>query len=533
MSQSTRPRYTLRDLPLPAKLVVSTFLMAVGLGYFSALVQLHIAHSDQQGSPLPTPDDVVKRFSYFELHKPGEPPKSHVEELISGHREDGWGPSNMTPAFFSRSSGYQPYAKMKPSDPARKAVDDQREGERKALIAFINMDPDKRAEAYRRNEMPFPEKWGKHPITPAYVLGDLAGGPPKSQIERLVSGPRDGELTESNMTPAFFEKSPDYARAAKRNKAKVDAEREGERLAVVASTRLPAAKQRAAYEADAMDLPAGMKDQPITEDYVDGDKVMVKSILADRCGRCHDNQQAPNFPDFAALQPLITPPPPREPAIKVTSIINDRCGRCHNENQAPQFPDYASLEPLITPAPAEQPREAFGQKWVGSSSTMKTSELVRSTHAHALSFAVLFGLTGFIYAFSSHPGFFRGLLAPVVLFAQVLDVSCWWLARLDLDHGGPLFALAIMGTGGVVGLGLTLQIVLSLFDMYGLKGKAVLVLFLLAGAAILGTVYAMAIHPSLEEQKRRALTPTEVEQPEEPPPQPQDPGRGGKRVQDA
>ena len=63
---------------------------------------------------------------------------------------------------------------------------------------------------------------------------------------------------------------------------------------------------------------------------------------------------------------------------------------------------------------------------------------------------MLWMLTGLIFAFSSYAKWFRCILAPLVLLAQVADVSCWWLARL---HGvGPYFALAIIGTGTVVGL---------------------------------------------------------------------------------
>ena len=38
-------RLTLRALPLAARLVLAVFLIAVGLGYGSALVQLHFQHA--------------------------------------------------------------------------------------------------------------------------------------------------------------------------------------------------------------------------------------------------------------------------------------------------------------------------------------------------------------------------------------------------------------------------------------------------------------------------------------------------------
>jgi hypothetical protein len=89
-----------------------------------------------------------------------------------------------------------------------------------------------------------------------------------------------------------------------------------------------------------------------------------------------------------------------------------------------------------------------------------------------------------------------------VLVAQVADVACWWLARLE-PPAGPYFALAIMATGAIVGLGLVAQIVLSLWNMYGAKGKLVLVVLFLVGAGLFGLTYVKVIEPQL--QAERAL----------------------------
>jgi hypothetical protein len=93
---------------------------------------------------------------------------------------------------------------------------------------------------------------------------------------------------------------------------------------------------------------------------------------------------------------------------------------------------------------------------------------------------MLFTMTGLIFAFTGLPGIVRGIVGPLVLVAQVADVACWWLARLP--DVGPYFAMAVIATGGVVGLGLTTHILVGLFSMYGPKGKVVLVLlFAVAG----------------------------------------------------
>lgn len=386
MSVAAHPRFTLRDLPLPAKLVVSAFLLSVGLGYFSALVQLHFKHSSMAGSPLPTPADVVERFSHYREFD-GVYPKSKIEELISGDPYGAFNKANMTPAFFGESEGYRKTAKRPKDDPVRKAVDDARHGERLALIAFINS---------------------------------------------------------------------------------------------------PAAARKAAYDADAFDLPPDRKDKPITDGYAADGKLKVKTLIDERCGTCH------------------------------------KAG-----GQSPNLADWKELEPLIT-APKTETYESGGKVWVQSPKTMTLDGLTQSTHAHLLSFAVLFALTGFVYAFTSHPGLLRGVLAPVVLVAQVADVSCWWLARLDLPYG-PLFAQAIMATGGVVGLGLALQIVFSLFDMYGVKGKLVLLLLFLAAGGGFYVLYDQKIKPWLAEEKARTVKPP-ADQPQEPNPDGNDGKKPGGRT---
>jgi len=60
-----------------AALVIAAFLMSVGLGYASAMVQLHFQHASP-GNPLPSADDVVRHFH-------GDPdPKARVRRLVRG-----------------------------------------------------------------------------------------------------------------------------------------------------------------------------------------------------------------------------------------------------------------------------------------------------------------------------------------------------------------------------------------------------------------------------------------------------------------
>jgi hypothetical protein len=365
----TPTRFTLRQLPFPAKLVLSCFLIAVGLGYFSALVQLHLQHSSRNGEHLPGPGDVIEVF-----------------------------------------------AGKKKADPSE------------------------------------------------------AGAKPVSKIERLIMGPVEGKPWngQGSMAAAFFHKDgAGYARRVKENPAVRD-EREGERKALQAWLNAPDEDRRKAYDADAYPLPPELVGQPLTADYRanNGGSAKVKSILTDRCARCHSKGEAQEqFPLETYTQ-----------VVKYTTLVS-----------------------------ADAPVDG----WVKSERQISIEKLTQSTHAHLLSFAVLFTLTGLVFAYTDYWSWLRCVLGAGVLIAQVVDIACWWLARID--GVGVVFAAAIIFTGGVVAMGLVAQIVLSLFNMYGPKGKTVVALLLLLGAAILGVVYVQAIAPALKAQ-REAL----AVKPEEP-----------------
>jgi cytochrome c553 len=61
--------------------------------------------------------------------------------------------------------------------------------------------------------------------------------------------------------------------------------------------------------------------------------------------------------------------------------------------------------------------------------------------------------------------------------------------------------MAIMVTGGIVGVGLLTQIVLSLFSLYGPKGKIVILVVGLLALGVSGLVYVKVIKPYLDDEK--------------------------------
>jgi hypothetical protein len=273
-------------------------------------------------------------------------------------------------------------------------------------------------------------------------------GKPVSQLERLIMTSETAAWNGTgSMAAAFTTKSSDWKKELRAFEKKgkggegekeLRGRRDGEKLSVVEWIKAGAGKRE--YEADAFALPAALNELPVTEDYVTkndaGQRVVkVRSILTDRCVRCHSAKDPEDA--LAGDYPLET---------------------------------YEQIKPRVS---------------TPTSSAMSLTKLAQTTHVHLLGFSMLYGLTGLILAFSSYPTVFRCIVCPLPLLAQVADISFWWLARLPEPYG-PEFARLISVSGGVVAVGLLVHIVFSLFDLFGGKGKFVLAL--LFGCAIAGGV---------------------------------------------
>ncbi len=275
-----------------------------------------------------------------------------------------------------------------------------------------------------------------------------------TQLERLLVA--DEKLAfngTGSMRRAFTDKAGDWKEAIKQKpEAQVRAEREGERLALLEWIKAGLPKQ--AYDEDKFPLPEKLAGQPLTIDFL---KV---------------NDQGKE------MQPRV---------LSLKSLVDTRCASCHGQGgEAEKF----SLEKYD--AVVKYNKEP-------GSGALSLEKLALITHTHMMAFAVLFGCTGLLFAFTSYPAPIRAVFGPWTLLFQVLDIACWWLGRYD-----PIFAKAIAITGALVGLGLGIQIIGGLFDLFSKKGKAVLVFLLLAAGALAGLAWVKAIDPYLQERAKGA-----------------------------
>ncbi len=265
-----------------------------------------------------------------------------------------------------------------------------------------------------------------------------------SQLERLLVMDEGKPFNGSgSMRNTFTTKSAGWRGAIQRKAKKENVsphaaedllrkERDGERLAVLDWIRTGADQK--AFEENSHVLSSQLIKHPITEEFVERESD----------GTVH---------------------------VKIASIFEARCTRCHAEGKSTSAGNF--------------PLEKWDQihEYCEIESTngggMSLKKLAQTTHVHLLGFTMLYGLTGLIVTLTSYPGWVRGLLAPLPLVAQIVDISFWWLGRAD-----PMFAQLVVVTGGIVAMGLGLQIVLSLFNLFGKWGKATIAAGILA--AIVG-----------------------------------------------
>jgi hypothetical protein len=174
---SSSPRsVTLGELPLSARLTLAVFLLSVGIGYVSALVQLHFQHATP-GDLLPSPEDAVRVFH----GDTGAKPKSKIEQLLpedyQGKKMNGSG--QMTSAFYNRSEDYKDAIAERARELAKKQgakkpdqalkgaataeVDFERNGERLAMIAWVRGGA--KETEYNDDNFPLPQDIEKLPIS--------------------------------------------------------------------------------------------------------------------------------------------------------------------------------------------------------------------------------------------------------------------------------------------------------------------------------------------------------------------------------
>lgn len=401
---------TLRQLSLPTRLVLSLFLVSVGFGYFSALVQLHFNGGAKAGEPLPDMDDAVSHYG-------GQSGVSELERIIAAPETKPFNASgSMAAAFTTRSSSWVPQLIARAKD------------RRKVVLQGGTL-----AETFV--------------VLPG--AGDPIAAVARLTLDADAVLPPDGDDLKQ-----VLEKEPSEDELADAVQ-KARAERELERRAMIEWIQAGADKKT--YAAFPLSKVLAAESSILPDDN--------KFIKVERSEDGKVQKATGN----------------------IAKIMDARCERCHNSGAGGpageiHLDQFEVVKCYATPGPGN--------------SAMSLNKLAQSTHVHLLGFSMLYGLTGLIFSFTSYPSLIRSVFGPLTLIAQLADISCWWLARAD-----PNFAKVIVVTGGFVAIGLAVQIIGGLFDMYNLKGKIILFILIVVTALGGGTVLKTVVSPHLEKEK--------------------------------
>ncbi|MEZ6140117.1 MAG: hypothetical protein R3B84_06055 [Zavarzinella sp.] len=385
MTNDSQAEWGLKQLPLPVKLVLTVFLLSVGLGYFWGMAQIHFKHAEP-GQPMPGVKELVAHFSgvpWPTVPKPEAPAAKPAEEVKLD--KDAKPAGEMVMAVKIRSLINERCAWCHSPDGEK---DDAPMHNWEALAEYL-------------------KKESSHPV---------------NKMHSAVSGP--------------------------------------------------------GVKWSAKDMARAFTDQALDWDDIKGDPKAVEGRKLEK---------------LAMLEWLETGSD-KESYDKDSYVLsNEKAFTGLTKTFATEAPKPAGDQPKKAVANVKDPWKEAKQK------QLSVESLTQSTHAHLLSFSVLWAFSGLIFAFTSYSKSLRCLIAPTVLVAQVADIACWWLARLE--GVGPYFAMAIMVTGGIVGLGLSLQIVLSLLNMYDGRGKLVIVVLMIGGLLTFGVVGLKVVKPQLDSEK--------------------------------
>ncbi len=137
----------------------------------------------------------------------------------------------------------------------------------------------------------------------------------------------------------------------------------------------------------------------------------------------------------------------------VQPVFLEQCGSCHSEESG------LSLSPLTT----FEEVTAYTQMDMGES----IRRLVEVSHVHLFGMSFIFMLTGGIFVLSEVNIRWRALLVAIPFIAIWMDIGSWWFTKVE-----PVFAYTVIIGGFLMGLSLSAQIFLSLFEMWFKKGPS-------------------------------------------------------------
>lgn len=138
----------------------------------------------------------------------------------------------------------------------------------------------------------------------------------------------------------------------------------------------------------------------------------------------------------------------------VQSIFLDNCGVCHSKESGMPIPPLTTFRDV----------GVYSQMDMGQS----VKNLVRVSHIHLFGMSFIFILTSGIFVLSGIAIKWRVFLVAIPFVAIWMDIGSWWFTKFE-----PFFAYTVIAGGVLMGLSLGVQILISLWEMWLVKGTGI------------------------------------------------------------
>lgn len=141
-------------------------------------------------------------------------------------------------------------------------------------------------------------------------------------------------------------------------------------------------------------------------------------------------------------------------AKDIKPILEKTCLACHVQSSNMNLPDFSSYAGI--------------HKFAEVDTGMSMTSLLRLSHIHLFGISLLLFMIGSIFIQAEVNVWFKRFLVVSPMLAVFVDVLSWFLTKWD-SH----YAVIVIVAGGILGMSMALQILISLYQIWTLKKPVV------------------------------------------------------------
>lgn len=134
----------------------------------------------------------------------------------------------------------------------------------------------------------------------------------------------------------------------------------------------------------------------------------------------------------------------------IKPILQKTCLACHVQSSGMNLPDFSTYAGI--------------HKYAEVDTGMSMTSLLKLSHIHLFGISLLLFMLGSIFIQTEVNVWFKRFLVVSPMLAVFVDVLSWYLTKWD-SH----YAVIVIAAGGMLGLSMSLQILLSLYQIWTLK----------------------------------------------------------------